>query len=289
MDMSKLRYFCVTAQAGSLTKASELLHISQPALSKAIKLLEDQLGHKLVIPSGRGIAITDYGQKVAAHGWPIIEKLNELRHLDDQQNEKVLRIASFEVFTTYFLGKVIRESFPDMAVEVLELTPGHMEEALAEGSADIGITYLPVPHRKLDVMKVCSVKMGIFGKLNKFKNNSFSELPFVVPTLPVEGSPSKVQGLDGWPEHVLSRNIRYKVMMMETALDLCRHGSCVGYFPEFVVNLHNEQVKSSLKLEQLPFPAKIKSEKQDVYMIKRKSDLESSDFKKVSKALRTIV
>jgi len=63
MDITKIRYFSVVAEAGSLRKAAELLQISPPALSRAISQLEQELEMELFIPSGRGIAITDQGRR----------------------------------------------------------------------------------------------------------------------------------------------------------------------------------------------------------------------------------
>lgn len=287
MDINRLHYFCVVAQTGSLVKASELLNISQPALSKAIKILESELDKKLTLPAGRGIAITDEGKVIATKAAPLITAINNLAipKLALSQ-KKLLSIATFEVFSTYFLGKIISEDFQDYECNVYELVPGAMEESIASGVVDIGITYLPVPHKDLDFLKVSSIKMGIYGIKNKFETTLFNDIPFVVPNLPIAGTPSKAKGLDGWPDHLIARNTVYHVSMMETALDLCRRGRCVGYFPHFVVKLHNEKCDPQNRLELLKSPSKLTAQKYDVFMIKRKSDLETSNFKKISRALR---
>ncbi len=54
MDIDRVRYFNVFAETGSLVKASEILHISQPALSKALRLLAVEVGAKLLESDGRG-------------------------------------------------------------------------------------------------------------------------------------------------------------------------------------------------------------------------------------------
>ena len=290
MDMNKLHYFCTVVQAGSLSKASELLNISQPALSKAIKALEADTGKKLVLPSGRGIAFTDFGKQLAIKANPLIEQIHELDVFDGLVELKnSIRIGTFEVFSTYFLGKVVSEEFKDINIKTYELTPGPMEEAVAAGKIDIGITYLPIPHKDLDFLKVTEVEMGLYGKTSFFKDSDISKVPFVAPNVPVSGTPSKAKGLDGWPDDKHPRNIKYYVAMMETALDLCRRGNCIGYFPKHVVELHNETVLSKYKLDNLDCPLRKKQRKFDVYMIKRKSDLEDAKFKKVSKQLRLIL
>ncbi len=290
MDINRLHYFCTVAQTGSISKASELLHISQPALSKAIKTLEAELDRKLIIASGRGISITDEGKSLAIKAFPLIEKINNLKEPKNYKPYgKELSVVTFEVFSTYFLGQVIAETFNDFSVSIFEMVPGNMEEAIIKGVADIGITYLPIPSPELDILKINSINMGVFGLKAKFKNLKFADLPFVVPNIPVSGTPSKAKGLDGWPDHIIPRKILYKVSMMETALELCRQGKCVGYFPDFVVKLHNEKVKLKYNLDKLSQPQSRNLQKQEVYMIKRKSDLESSNFKKISRAIRLVV
>ena len=100
MDMNKLKHFCVLYKTGSLTRASELLSISQPALSKSIKVFENEIGKKLILPEGRGITITDYGRALALHSMPLLDKLHHFDYLTPMEN-KVLRIATFEVDTQF--------------------------------------------------------------------------------------------------------------------------------------------------------------------------------------------
>ena len=162
------------------------------------------------------------------------------------------------------------EDFDGYHLECLGLTPGAIEQAIMDAQADIAITYLPIPNPNLDILKITTIEMGIFGVKNKFQNNDFQDLEFVAPNKKVFGTPSKVKGLDGWPDHEIPRNVRYNVALMETALDLCRRGKCVGYFPKFVISLHNESVKPKYELKEIVPPKKLKSKKQNVYMIKRK-------------------
>jgi len=290
MDMNRLKYFKTVAQTGSLTKASELLGISQPALSKALKLLEQEVGKELILPSGRGIAISDYGELLSKEVENLLSKVESLKSLDEVSvGSQPLRVASFEVFTTYFLGHFFSQNQIDAPIEIQELTPGPMEQAVSNRQADIGITYLPIPSPDLDILKVATTHMSIYGKSKFFDKVEFDDLPFVAPLGPVSGTPSKAKGLDGWPDDKMPRQIMYKAAMMETALDMCRRGLCVGYFPEFVIKLHNESLLKEQRLDKLSTPLKLADTKQNIYMIKRKSDLESSYFKKLSRALRLIV
>jgi DNA-binding transcriptional LysR family regulator len=59
MNMDRVRYFCVVANCGSLVKALEILRISQPALSKAVRVLEEEVGLKLLEREGRRLRLTE--------------------------------------------------------------------------------------------------------------------------------------------------------------------------------------------------------------------------------------
>ncbi|GGA49048.1 LysR family transcriptional regulator [Paenibacillus physcomitrellae] len=67
MNLHALRLFHIIASSGSVTRASEQLNISQPAITAQVKKFEKELGLSLLKPQGRGIALTEAGEKLAAH------------------------------------------------------------------------------------------------------------------------------------------------------------------------------------------------------------------------------
>jgi DNA-binding transcriptional LysR family regulator len=289
MDIDRLRYFHTVVQTQSLRKASELLNISPPALSKSIKALEEQLGAKLIIADGRGIAITDDGRRVAEQARKIIKEADVLLNSSTLRKEKpLLRLGSSEVFTTYFLGSLVDNHMRDYDLELHELVPGAMEEAIANRKIDLGISYVPIPHVQLDFLKVTELKMRVYALKGVFESHEFAELPFACPITPIEGSPNRIRGLDGWPDDRLPRHRKYQVTLMETALELCRRGLAVSYLPVFIANLHNKTVKEEYKLIPLENAPNPRSVAQEVYICKRKSDQEGETTKQLARALRLI-
>ena len=110
MDISRVRYFHVFAETGSLVKASELLHISQPALSKALRLLEQEVGAKLLEQEGRGLKLTAVGKKFLQSTAPLLQQWLKVPALLSEVVTPVApsRLGSFEIFTTYFLGHLTK-------------------------------------------------------------------------------------------------------------------------------------------------------------------------------------
>ena len=62
INLELYKIFYVVAEIGNITKASELLNISQPAITKHIKNLEEQLGEPLFIRTKKGVVLNDYGK-----------------------------------------------------------------------------------------------------------------------------------------------------------------------------------------------------------------------------------
>jgi DNA-binding transcriptional LysR family regulator len=287
MDIDRVRYFHMFAETGSIIRASEILHISQPALSKALRLLEHEIGTSLLEPEGRGLRLTPAGIKFKHETGSLLTQWLEIpKKLSIERSEEPTKIGSFEVFTTYFLGHLVNYIDLD-SLELHEYGPGRLELAVSNSTIDIGITYIPIPHSSIEFTEVTKIRMGVFG-LRKFKNVALGKLPFVVPLTPVEGTPSKVIGLDGWPDHKYRRIIKYRVTMMESAMELCRRGLCVAYLPSFIVDLHNTMALPEFKFSELESPIAQKDRLQSVFLIQRSQSRESSLFKKVAKSLRSL-
>lgn len=74
MEMHQVRYFLAAARALSFTRAAEVCHVSQPALTTAIKKLEAQLGSPLFHREGRQVALTEFGRRMQPHLSQILEQ-----------------------------------------------------------------------------------------------------------------------------------------------------------------------------------------------------------------------
>jgi DNA-binding transcriptional LysR family regulator len=284
MDIDRVRYFNMFAETGSLVRASELLGISQPALSKALKLLENEVGLKLFEPDGRGLKLTQAGEAFRKETSDLLTKWLQVTEKIKQNAEAApMRLGTFEVFSTYFLRR-LTSTVDFKSLELHEYGPGKLENALLNNVVDLGITYVPIPKAGLEFMEVSKIRMGVFG-INKLKG-TYQELPFVVPLSPVEGAPSKVVGIDGWPDHKFPRKIAYRVALMESALELCRQGQCVAYLPSFVVEIHNQMVLPEHRLQEFSSPIPAKERMQPVYLIHRSQSSETKLHRLVAKALR---
>ena len=74
MEIRTLRYFLMTAREENMTRAAELLHVTQPTLSKAMKSLEDELGRKLFTRHSFSIRLTEEGRLLRSRAEDLVSK-----------------------------------------------------------------------------------------------------------------------------------------------------------------------------------------------------------------------
>ena len=90
MELTQLRYFAAVAELQHVTRAAERMHVAQPAITKSIHRLEDELGVPLIASRGRNIVLTDYG--CALYGM-LREPLTALDQIPDQMQQLARRSA----------------------------------------------------------------------------------------------------------------------------------------------------------------------------------------------------
>lgn len=133
LDSRQLRAFTVLARTGSFTRTAHELHLSQSAISYAIKALEDEIGCRLLDRVGKSVVLTQAGEQLLAHAEKILDEMKaarlELSHLGKWGSSR-LRIGASTTACQYVLPAVLREfkeSFPRCAISI---EPGDTPEAI---------------------------------------------------------------------------------------------------------------------------------------------------------------
>lgn len=288
METNRLKQFCTIVETKNLRKAAELLGISHSGLSKSMRALEQEMGTRLILPNGRGLVISDEGMRLYERCSHFFPELDRLLGESDLKAALPLRIGSFEVFTSYFMGILLKEYLSESEVEIHELIPARLEEALLLNRVDLGITYEPIPRSGIEYVKITRIEMGAFCVQGKFEHQDILKIPFVVPVNPLDSAPSGVKGRDGWPEERFKRKIRFRVDLMTTGLELVHQGLCAIFIPKFVAELHNKNCRPDLRLRFIALPAGFAPVKREIYIVKRESTPETKDIKTVARAIREI-
>lgn len=147
MKLHQLRYLVAVVQQGlNVTAAADVLHTSQPGVSKQIKLLEDELGFQVFKREGRNITrLTAAGKEVFEHAVRVIEEVGNIRRLSaDFQNEKrgSMSIATTHTQARYVLPDVIRRFrvlYPEVNLHLHQGTSEQIADLAADDRVDFAI------------------------------------------------------------------------------------------------------------------------------------------------------
>ncbi len=167
MDLKRLRYFCTVAEQRSITRASEVLHIAQPALSKRLHELEEELGTELLVRNGREMKLTDAGAFLYQRACLILRSVEDVRRdtLDFAHHaRRVLKIGISYLYEKYFTPILLKlqQDYPDLELRVSVSDSSHLEFLLNQRIVDVIFAQAPytiegyhITH--LPPIKLCAV------------------------------------------------------------------------------------------------------------------------------------
>lgn len=149
-DLRLLGYFHRTAQTGNITRAAAELNVAQPTLSKALKLLEDQVGTPLLERHAHGISLTPIGARLAEHAAVVVAQVNdaaaEMAQLQTGQGGHV-QIGAGPSWVRRMLPEAVSRittQRPDMMIEVHTGFDESLLERLAKGALDFVVAERPL-------------------------------------------------------------------------------------------------------------------------------------------------
>ena len=152
MELSQLKYFCALAKLEHMTRAAESLHITQPALSRAISSLEKELGITLFNRGGKGVTLTNDGTEFLQYARHLVGQYDLL--LEKYGKNGTLR-KKFGISTQHYSFAV--KSFVEMVKKydtdeyefaIRETKTADVIEDVTTGKSEVGILYLSDFNRK---------------------------------------------------------------------------------------------------------------------------------------------
>jgi DNA-binding transcriptional LysR family regulator len=155
MELSQLRTLIHVAELGSLSKAADRMHIAQPALSRQVRMLEEELGLRLFDRHGRGMVLTDQGRDVLAHALRVMAELEEMRgHASVMGAELTGQVAiGFPPTVADILSVPLAAAFgashPRASLRLVSAYTGYLLDWLHRGEIDLAILYDPHVARSL--------------------------------------------------------------------------------------------------------------------------------------------
>ncbi|MBS1230207.1 MAG: nitrogen assimilation control protein [Proteobacteria bacterium] len=169
MNLKQLEYFVRVAELGSFSKAALILNIAQPALSKQVRLLETALRVTLLTRNGRGVVLTDSGQRLFDHSVGILQLVahatEEMEAARDVPSGRIVigLPPSMGRRLTLPLVENFRRTLPKARLAIVEGLSTHLTEWIATGRVDLGLVLNPEPNPAIEVTPVHEEPLGLVG------------------------------------------------------------------------------------------------------------------------------
>src|SRR5262245_6812449 len=140
VEISQLRYFLKVADCANFTRAGEELGISQPALSRSIAKLEEEIGQPVFQRQTRNVVLTDAGRLLQSRAEQILGLVDDtLAEISDDGESGRIRVGAIPTIAPFFLPSVLRrfrDLRPRANVIVLEETTDKLLQRCNQGEVD---------------------------------------------------------------------------------------------------------------------------------------------------------
>jgi LysR family nitrogen assimilation transcriptional regulator len=162
MDLRQLRYFVKVVECGNVTRASEALHIAQPAISQQMRNLEADLGMQLLERSVHGVAPTAAGQTLYRHALELLRQADGTRELLRQDAElpqgkvSVGMPSSTARVLAIPLARTIRDRYPGIALELIEAPSADLGGLIGGGRVELAVVVDAVETRGIVARRLFS-------------------------------------------------------------------------------------------------------------------------------------
>lgn len=232
VNIKHLTSFIAVAEHGSFSKAALALHIAQPALSRQVRALEVQLRQHLFDRNGRGVELTEAGQRLLTHSRAILQMVQDVSaEFAASRHEAAGHIVvglppSLARSITVPLVRYFQAELPNARLEIVEGYSSHMNEWLVSGRVDVCILYNPQAHPHIDLTPISRERLCLIGLKERLPSGpvAFADLPQYPLVMPQRGqifrSLMEAQAL----LHSIKLNVAWEVSSVPATLDLLLAG-----------------------------------------------------------------
>ena len=182
MDFKDLSYVIAIAKTQNITKAADMLYVTQPTLTKFLQNLEREMGQKLFKKLGNRFVLTYAGERYVAKATEILNLKKELdQEMGDiiRQNAGLLKIAFPTMRGTYMLPctlPIFRSLYPHVRLEIREAHSSLLEGMLSNGDADLAFFNLPVKSPDIDYQIISHEEVVlVLGNDHPLKNKGIKK------------------------------------------------------------------------------------------------------------------
>lgn len=243
MLLRHLRYLLAVADHGGFTRAAEALHVSQPTLSQQIRQLEETLGVSLFDRTSRTVKATDAGEAYIECARRVLVELEAgKRALHDVKDlsRGTLRLAMTPTFMAYLVGPMVRDyvaRFPNIRLQIFELSMDDIEAGLADDSLDIAIAFTQVRNADIESIPAFTETLGVmvgrdhplYERQAALSAEEMAQLDFA---LLAQDFVTRTRIDEYFAQEQVTPNVVIEVNSVSTLLEVIRHTAIATILPE---------------------------------------------------------
>lgn len=160
MEIRVLRYFLTVVREQSITKAADVLHITQPTLSRQLSQMENEIGVRLFERGNRKITLTNEGlllRRRAEEILLLVDKTEKELIEQDEQVEGKITIGCGEIGAVQLLPDLFEsfhEKYPLVTFDIYSATADHVKEQMDRGLVDVGLLLEPIDIERYDFIRL---------------------------------------------------------------------------------------------------------------------------------------
>lgn len=195
MEIRVLRYFLTVVREESITKAAEVLHITQPTLSRQLAQMEEEIGVRLFDRGTRKIRLTNEGLLLRRRAEEILQLVDKTEKELVEQEEQVegkISIGCGEVASVQMLPDLIRnfhQKYPLVTFDLFTATADLVKEQMDKGLLDLGLLLEPIEMGKYEFIRLNMKERWVvlmppddpLARKKYVKADELAELPLILP------------------------------------------------------------------------------------------------------------
>lgn len=173
MELRLLQYFLAVVREENISRAAEVLHITQPSLSRQMTQLEKELGAQLFV-RGKHLQLTDAGVMLRRRAEEVTALMEKIEREFEEQSDigGVISIGSGGLMALQSLSPAMesfRQKYPKVQYHIYTNNAEHIKERLEQGVLDLGILLEPIDIAKFDYIRMrCKERWGLLMRADHF-------------------------------------------------------------------------------------------------------------------------
>ncbi|CAM3254789.1 LysR family transcriptional regulator [Brevibacillus invocatus] len=242
MSLNKYEVFTSVMETGSLTKAGELLGLTQSAVSHAIASLEQEFGLTLMIRGRSGISLTSNGERLYGY-------MREILRVNEQMKQEVdaikgiesgtVNLGTFTSVSTQWLPGILKQfqdAYPNIEIKLFEGYYDDIEEWVSAGKVDLGFVSMPTA-TSFDLLPLKKDRMLLLVPSDHplaareiVQVSELVEETFIMPTI---GCDNDIQRI--LKEYKLQPKIKYELGDDHAIIAMVQNGLGISILPEMIL------------------------------------------------------